>query len=61
MKCDIIECMFHEDCGYLEIFKKQPQSFSSCSYSRVDKQKVRKPTEEDLEIVKKKKFKKPKK
>lgn len=32
MKCKIESCIRHEDCGILDILKKEPTSQSSCSY-----------------------------
>jgi len=32
MKCSITECVAHNDCGILDITKKQPKNADACSY-----------------------------
>jgi hypothetical protein len=34
MKCQHEKCALHEDCGFLEIFSKEPKSAEACSYFR---------------------------
>jgi hypothetical protein len=36
MKCPITECANHDDCVILDITKKPPKDFKSCSYSKKD-------------------------
>jgi len=39
MKCKHEECGRSEDCGFLEIFKKEPNKANDCSYYRKAKRK----------------------
>jgi hypothetical protein len=32
MKCEITECISHEDCGIIDITKKPPKTNEDCSY-----------------------------
>jgi len=60
MKCKIVDCVNHDDCGILEITQKQPKNANSCSYYKdqkhVDKQAKKQAKFE--EEVKKKKLRK---
>jgi hypothetical protein len=50
MICKIQECARHNDCGYLEIFKKEPVSKDKCSYFQTDsslEKKVKKEEEKN--------------
>lgn len=38
MKCKILDCIRHEDCGFLDILRKQPISAQKCSYFKNEKQ-----------------------
>jgi hypothetical protein len=37
MKCKFVECAYAEECVILDIIKKEPKNFSSCSYSKKQK------------------------
>jgi hypothetical protein len=41
MKCNVVECVFRNNCGILEITSKQPKDWRSCSYF-TDQKKVEK-------------------
>ena len=50
MECNVKECFRHEDCAYLDIFKKQPDMKKRpCSYFRTAPKKPKK----EIEIPKK--------
>ena len=38
MECQIKDCVNCEDCGYLDIFKKQPEKGKQCSYFKSEKE-----------------------
>lgn len=58
MKCDIITCTRHDDCGILDITNKKPKDWRSCSYfksqEKADKIEEKKTKEADKPKRKKK-------
>jgi hypothetical protein len=36
--CHIVECCQHSDCIIIELLKRQPKSFDSCSYAKTQTQ-----------------------
>jgi hypothetical protein len=47
MKCQHEKCACHEDCGYLDIFLKEPKSAETCSYYRSTKKAEKKKIEQE--------------
>lgn len=58
MKCNVEKCSRREDCAILDIIKKQPKDWRSCSYFRTQEEADKKEEKLSNEDKPKRKYKK---